>query len=317
MLPMAVLPWNVAIVVSCVVCVVASVVRIAWLMSGHSRRERWVRWYAIGRPPRWRSRSSRCGRRSCSAGQHHSGTGRGRPAAARQPVRRGRDRVGDRDQADPGGVPDRPPVTRRWRAAIVASITAGTASVRCPAVAPSSPSVLEATRCGTRSACRTVAFISNQSLNGAARLNPGHPSTGAAGRDDFRTEVLGLVKAQQVKNAVIVPVGPKGGFYPKRRDGRRRPRRGRERLQDLPLRPVDITDNLHADGTVIPPKDVIVHDGDRHLVVAADKGTATFSDIANGVAEDSSGWATPSPPAARPATTTRPWASPRAAPGRR
>ena len=114
-------------------------------------------------------------------------------------------------------------------------------------------------------------------------------------RDDFRTEVLGLVKAQQVKNAVIVPVGSKGGFYPKqlpkqagseawRAEG---VRAYRTFLSGL----LDITDNLDADGAVVRPARVISYDGDDpYLVVAADKGTATFSDIANGVAIDYGFW---------------------------
>ena len=107
-------------------------------------------------------------------------------------------------------------------------------------------------------------------------------------RDDFRTEVLGLVKAQQVKNAVIVPVGSKGGFYPKQL-----PRTGdREAIQGEAIRAyrtflsglLDITDNIGADGGVVRPANVIAWEGDDpYLVVAADKGTATFSDIANGV----------------------------------
>jgi glutamate dehydrogenase len=114
-------------------------------------------------------------------------------------------------------------------------------------------------------------------------------------RDDFRTEVLGLVKAQQVKNAVIVPVGSKGGFYPKQL-----PRGGdRDAIQAEAIRAyktflsglLDITDNIDADNKIVPPAGVIVHDGeDPYLVVAADKGTATFSDIANGVAEDYGFW---------------------------
>ena len=125
------------------------------------------------------------------------------------------------------------------------------------------------------------------------------PAAACAGRDrrdDFRTEVLGLVKAQQVKNAVIVPVGSKGGFYPKQLPQRRRagrdPRRGRSRAYKTFLSGLlDITDNLDADGKVVPPPSVVVHDGDDpYLVVAADKGTATFSDIANGVAEDYGFW---------------------------
>ncbi|WP_233206768.1 NAD-glutamate dehydrogenase [Caulobacter sp. FWC2] len=114
-------------------------------------------------------------------------------------------------------------------------------------------------------------------------------------RDDFRTEVLGLVKAQQVKNAVIVPVGSKGGFYPKQL-----PRGGdRDAIQAEAIRAyktflsglLDLTDNIDADNQVVPPVSVVVHDGqDPYLVVAADKGTATFSDIANGVAESYGFW---------------------------
>jgi glutamate dehydrogenase len=114
-------------------------------------------------------------------------------------------------------------------------------------------------------------------------------------RDDFRTEVLGLVKAQQVKNAVIVPVGSKGGFYPKQLPKNGTPDEVRAEavsayktfLSGL----LDITDNLDAAGKVVRPKDVVVWDGDDpYLVVAADKGTATFSDIANGVAESYGFW---------------------------
>ena len=105
-------------------------------------------------------------------------------------------------------------------------------------------------------------------------------------REDFRTEILGLVKAQQVKNAVIVPVGAKGGFVPKRLPAARRARRCRPRaspLQDFISSLLDLTDNI-VGGAIVPPRDVVRHDGDDpYLVVAADKGTATFSDIANGI----------------------------------
>ena len=114
-------------------------------------------------------------------------------------------------------------------------------------------------------------------------------------RDDFRTEVLGLVKAQQTKNAVIVPVGSKGGFYPKQLPKGGAPDATRAEgirayttfLHGL----LDITDNLTPDGAVVHPEGVIVHDGDDpYLVVAADKGTATFSDIANGIARSYGFW---------------------------
>ncbi|MBL6854146.1 MAG: NAD-glutamate dehydrogenase, partial [Alphaproteobacteria bacterium] len=114
-------------------------------------------------------------------------------------------------------------------------------------------------------------------------------------REDFRTEILGLVKAQQVKNAVIVPVGSKGGFYPKQLPVTAT----REAVQEAGISAykvlinalLDVTDNLDADGKVIPPAGVVRHDGDDpYLVVAADKGTATFSDIANGIAESRGFW---------------------------
>ena len=114
-------------------------------------------------------------------------------------------------------------------------------------------------------------------------------------REDFRTEVLSLVKAQQVKNAVIVPVGAKGGFYPKQmplnatRDETQAAGIAAYKLFINAL--LDVTDNLHADGSIVPPPDCVRHDeDDPYLVVAADKGTATFSDIANGIAEGRGFW---------------------------
>src|SRR5690606_32743832 len=104
---------------------------------------------------------------------------------------------------------------------------------------------------------------------------------------DFRTEVLGLVKAQQVKNAVIVPVGAKGGFVPKRlppaSDRQAWLAEGTEAYKIFVGTLLDLTDNLDGE-TIVPPADTVRHDGDDpYLVVAADKGTATFSDIANGL----------------------------------
>ncbi|ATE62220.1 NAD-glutamate dehydrogenase [Thauera sinica] len=112
--------------------------------------------------------------------------------------------------------------------------------------------------------------------------------------EDYRTEVLGLVKAQQVKNAVIVPVGSKGGFVLKRPPaGGDRDALMREGIAcyQIYLRGLlDLTDNL-AGGQVVPPRDVVRHDGDDpYLVVAADKGTATFSDIANRTAAEYGFW---------------------------
>ena len=109
-------------------------------------------------------------------------------------------------------------------------------------------------------------------------------------RDDFRTEVLGLVKAQQVKNAVIVPVGSKGGFYPKAlpRNGSRDEvfEAGREAYKTFIRGLLDITDNIVDDVVQHPGTTVCWDEEDPYLVVAADKGTATFSDTANGLATD-------------------------------
>ncbi|NRA88275.1 MAG: NAD-glutamate dehydrogenase, partial [Rhizobiales bacterium] len=112
--------------------------------------------------------------------------------------------------------------------------------------------------------------------------------------EDFRVEVLGLVKAQQVKNAVIVPVGSKGGFVPKHLpvNGTREEfmAEGIACYKQFIGSLLDITDNLDGE-KVIYPKDVIRLDNDDpYLVVAADKGTATFSDIANGLAQDKGFW---------------------------
>jgi glutamate dehydrogenase len=114
-------------------------------------------------------------------------------------------------------------------------------------------------------------------------------------RDDFRTEVLSLAKTQQVKNAVIVPVGAKGGFYPKSLPRGGAPDQvraeGVRAYKTFLCGLLDITDNLSAEGEVLTPAGVIAHDGDDpYLVVAADKGTASFSDIANSVAEDYGFW---------------------------
>ena len=113
-------------------------------------------------------------------------------------------------------------------------------------------------------------------------------------RDDFRTEVLGLVKAQMVKNTVIVPVGAKGGFFckqlPDPSDREAWLNEGIACYKTFISGLLDITDNL-VESENVPPQDVVRHDGDdSYLVVAADKGTATFSDIANGVAIDYGFW---------------------------
>ena len=111
---------------------------------------------------------------------------------------------------------------------------------------------------------------------------------------DFRTEILGLAKAQQVKNAVIVPVGAKGGFVPKHlpTEGDRAAilAEGTEAYRIFIARLLDITDNLDGD-IVVPPPQVVRDEGDDpYLVVAADKGTTTFSDTANSIAIDHGFW---------------------------
>ncbi|TMJ68814.1 MAG: NAD-glutamate dehydrogenase, partial [Alphaproteobacteria bacterium] len=116
-------------------------------------------------------------------------------------------------------------------------------------------------------------------------------------KEDFRTEILGLMKAQTVKNAVIVPVGSKGGFVVKQ------PPESREKLgaegvecyKTLVRGLLDLTDNIVSEGPgrhrVVPPPQVVRHDDDDpYLVVAADKGTATFSDFANAISEEYGFW---------------------------
>jgi glutamate dehydrogenase len=112
-------------------------------------------------------------------------------------------------------------------------------------------------------------------------------------REDFRTEILGLMKAQNVKNTLIVPVGAKGGFVPKHRPGGDREaiqREGTECYRIFIRGLLDLTDNVR-DGKVVPPVDVVRHDpDDPYLVVAADKGTASFSDTANALAAEYGFW---------------------------
>jgi glutamate dehydrogenase len=113
-------------------------------------------------------------------------------------------------------------------------------------------------------------------------------------REDFRTEVLGLVKAQMVKNAVIVPTGSKGGFFAKRlpapSDRAAWLEAGKAAYRTFIRGMLDITDN-RLGSEIVPPADVVRHDADdSYLVVAADKGTASFSDIANSISEEYGFW---------------------------
>jgi glutamate dehydrogenase len=140
-------------------------------------------------------------------------------------------------------------------------------------------------------------FVYSPRVEGV-HLRGGHVARGGLRwsdrREDFRTEVLGLMKAQMVKNAVIVPVGSKGGFVLKQPPpaGEREAlmREGVECYKIFLRGLLDITDNL-VEGKPVPPHGVLRYDGDDpYLVVAADKGTATFSDIANGVAQEYGFW---------------------------
>ncbi|WP_066904711.1 NAD-glutamate dehydrogenase [Millisia brevis] len=118
--------------------------------------------------------------------------------------------------------------------------------------------------------------------------------------EDFRTEVLGLAKAQEVKNAVIVPVGAKGGFVVKQppiatgdaaADRAAQLEEARRSYRWFIRGLLDVTDNIDVDGTILPPPGVVRRDADdSYLVVAADKGTATFSDLANSVADEYGFW---------------------------
>ncbi len=111
---------------------------------------------------------------------------------------------------------------------------------------------------------------------------------------DYRTEVLGLVKAQQVKNAVIVPVGAKGGFFPKNlpAGGNRDEifNAGKEAYKTYIRTLLSITDNIVGDDIIAPPDTLRLDGDDPYFVVAADKGTATFSDTANGLAREAGFW---------------------------
>jgi glutamate dehydrogenase len=114
-------------------------------------------------------------------------------------------------------------------------------------------------------------------------------------RDDFRTEILGLMKAQRVKNAVIVPTGAKGGFYPKQLPSPATDRdawlaEGTESYRIFIRALLSVTDNI-VEGKVVHPAGVVIHDAeDPYFVVAADKGTATFSDVANAIAIERGFW---------------------------
>ncbi len=112
-------------------------------------------------------------------------------------------------------------------------------------------------------------------------------------RDDFRTEILGLVNTQMVKNAVIVPTGSKGGFITLRAldDSEEMANEALEQYKTLIRGLLDLTDNLEVDGTPVPPENVVCWDRpDPYLVVAADKGTARYSDVANTVAAEYGFW---------------------------
>jgi glutamate dehydrogenase len=139
-------------------------------------------------------------------------------------------------------------------------------------------------------------FVSSPRVEGV-HLRGGRVSRGGLRwsdrQEDFRTEVLGLMKAQMVKNAVIVPVGAKGGFVMKRPPAGDRDVVAAEVAacyRDFVSALLDLTDNI-VDGEVVRPPGVVTYDGDDpYLVVAADKGTATFSDLANSIAAEYGFW---------------------------
>jgi glutamate dehydrogenase len=144
---------------------------------------------------------------------------------------------------------------------------------------------------------RFEVYVYAPSVEGV-HLRMGHVARGGIRwsdrREDFRTEVLGLMKAQNVKNTLIVPVGAKGGFVPRRiaagatRDEVQR--LGVEAYRTFIGALLDVTDNI-VDGRIVPPAGVVRRDGDdAYLVVAADKGTATFSDVANAIAVERGFW---------------------------
>jgi len=155
--------------------------------------------------------------------------------------------------------------------------------------------------------CRNIEFLKQTRLLyevwvHSSRMEGVHLRAGRVARggirwsdrpDDFRTEILGLVKTQVVKNAVIVPSGSKGGFVTRRINGDAEARfaEGREQYRTLIRGLLDITDNLDAAGATVPPEGVVCFDEpDPYLVVAADKGTATFSDLANAVSGEYGFW---------------------------
>ena len=138
-------------------------------------------------------------------------------------------------------------------------------------------------------------FVFSPRMEGV-HLRMGHVARGGIRwsdrREDFRTEVLGLMKAQQVKNTVIVPVGAKGGFVVRRMPSEREAQAAEviACYQLLIRGMLDITDNIVGDKIVAPAK-MVRHDADdAYLVVAADKGTATFSDIANAISQEYAFW---------------------------
>jgi glutamate dehydrogenase len=140
-------------------------------------------------------------------------------------------------------------------------------------------------------------------------------------RDDFRTEVLGLMKAQRTKNAVIVPTGAKGGFYPKRLpdpaiDREAWAAEGHESYKLFIRTLLSVTDNI-VGNRVVHPAGVVVHDGGTPISWSPQTRARRLSRTrpTRSPRSSASGWATPSPAAARRATTTRRWALPRAARG--
>ena len=276
-----------------------------------------------------------CGRRS-----RHPAIAAALVRAVHRPLRSGRARRGGSGRrhaarietaleavAQPRRGPHHPPLPQRRSTRWCAPISSRPTADGEPPAGSASSSIRSGSR-ACRSRGRSARSSSTRRRSRACICASARWRAAAcAGRtapQDFRTEVLGLVKAQQVKNAVIVPVGAKGGFVPQAAAARAAPRRdlgeGDGRLPDLHRQRCSTSPTIIDGDAVVPPPRRRAPRRRRSLSRRRRRqGHATFSDTANAISRrrTASGSATPSPAAARPATTTRRWASPPAAPGRR
>ena len=231
-----------------------------------------------------------------------------RPAALRRHGRRGPPRLGRR--RCPSASPTRSTTSSRSTTTASSARSSGSSRRRCAPTTtrpcPTGRRSPTSRSSSTRRRCPTCPRRGRSSRSSSTRprvegvhLRFGPVARGGLRwsdrREDFRTEVLGLVKAQMVKNAVIVPTGSKGGFYAKQLPDPSVDRdawlaEGIESYKVFISGLLDLTDN-RVGSEIVPPSSVVRHDDDDpYLVVAADKGTATFSDIANGVAQSYGFW---------------------------